>query len=413
MNLIRPGMGTENCLAIITAIIKMIRPKTSLEIGAGDSTVAIANALVESFEEYTKDQNIIKNPEWSERVELLMTSPENVLDKYEPTFISVDNHSADGCSASEAWKVVKGRHYSSINIETFNTDFYELSTEFYTQYSGFDFIWLDAGTFLDDVRFISKLWQYLKPGGILLIHEPYMSSIVEGNKEQSIAMVRTPLWEFIIKSELINVDIISIPETHKYRQTSVGILRKYHQWETNRNDTFQNEMINIDEPPIRFSLTKFLDNKRCKLKKVSDLGILTNSLYRKVLYAIGVGNVSIQDISLTLNMKKEIVSKSVAKLLDHNLICYIDGKLTENNNFWCSFQNKPNINQFRELSDVQLEEEVILDLIVAYLDSNQEYSEKYISEYCYCFTDDYARLRRKLIDTGRLIRVNNIYTKSK
>lgn len=45
MSLIRPGMGTENSIELLYTLIQMARPRTVLEIGAGDSTRLIAKAL--------------------------------------------------------------------------------------------------------------------------------------------------------------------------------------------------------------------------------------------------------------------------------------------------------------------------------------------------------------------------------
>ena len=56
----------------------------------------------------------------------------------------------------------------------------------------------------------------------MCLHEPYFTATVQDNGGEKLAMIRTPLWENIVKSGVPNVDILSLPEQHKYRQSGLG-----------------------------------------------------------------------------------------------------------------------------------------------------------------------------------------------
>ena len=51
-NMFRPGMGTENAMLFINAIIRSTRPSSLLEIGAGDSTIKICDSIISSVKDF-------------------------------------------------------------------------------------------------------------------------------------------------------------------------------------------------------------------------------------------------------------------------------------------------------------------------------------------------------------------------
>ena len=404
-HLIRPGMGTENALKVIGALIQTIRPRTILEIGAGDSTVAIAQALKSAQDEHAKDRALVESKDWNERTELLI--PREAALAYDPVFVTIDNFSAEGCSAAEAWKTVS--KIEGLNVKTVNGDFFAITKEFYAELGSLDFVWIDAGTLTDDVRFIGQLWPLLSPGGILAIHEPYFTTAIQQGDDNRLAMVRTPLWEAIANNIGQGVDILSLPEMHKYRQTGLGLLRKHDTWERPRNDSFQAEMMNVAEPPARFSVTGIRNDKNELLNSaIKKTGQLKQTNSRKVLYAIGLGFGKGEDIAKRLDLSPREVAAICAKLISSGLITFANGQYQENDNFWSDYPDDPRRNDV-EMTDVNLETPAILDAIAAHLEAGRLYTEVEISNYCRVFTDDFARLRRKLIDTKRLSRDQNLY----
>lgn len=394
MTLIRPGMGTENTLDMLASLIQFIKPTLVLEVGAGDSTLAIIGALKKAVMIHEQDQHHLNGSEWSERVELLR--PSFFQKAYHPTFMSIDNISAQGSSALKAWDMIQNQNNDALTFKTIQDDFFNLPPTFFNH--SFNFIWLNAGTLADDVRFLEKLWPRLADGGIVCLHEPYMTTTILHEDEQELAMVRTPLWEKIVH-DFRHVDILSLPELHKCRQSGLGILRKRLPWEKPRALSFQEEMLILKEPPVRFCL----DSEQPQEPRWS---ILKNHDTRRVFHAVGSGFHTLQDIALQTNMTRQSVAKHISKLIQHQFV--IDNKgYYENKNLWNTYSPPPASN--RVLSDSDIEKPAVLSLIAGHLSFDTDYTEAYINEYCRCFTPDYARLRRKLIDDGYFTRENGIY----
>ncbi|EJF77781.1 hypothetical protein MCO_00919 [Bartonella sp. DB5-6] len=82
MQLIRPGMGTENSIQLIYSLIQMVRPRTVIEIGAGDSTRFIAKALQKAKQAWQQDTRILESSLWKERTALL--APSGIPENYQP-----------------------------------------------------------------------------------------------------------------------------------------------------------------------------------------------------------------------------------------------------------------------------------------------------------------------------------------
>ncbi|UTO28912.1 hypothetical protein [Bartonella harrusi] len=102
MPLIRPGMGTEKSAELIYTLIQMARPRTVIEIGAGDSTCFIAQSLQKAKLSWQQDKRLLESSHWEERTALL--DPSGIPDTYEPRLITIDDFTAEGQSAEEAWQ---------------------------------------------------------------------------------------------------------------------------------------------------------------------------------------------------------------------------------------------------------------------------------------------------------------------
>ncbi|SSZ39204.1 hypothetical protein [Bartonella grahamii] len=79
MSLIRPDMRTENSIELLYTLIQMVRPRTVIEIGAGDSTRFIAKALQKAKQAWQQDKKLLESSTWEKRTALLDPSgiPEN------------------------------------------------------------------------------------------------------------------------------------------------------------------------------------------------------------------------------------------------------------------------------------------------------------------------------------------------
>ncbi|WP_208442338.1 class I SAM-dependent methyltransferase, partial [Bartonella raoultii] len=224
MPLIRPGMGTENSIELIYTLIQMARPRTVLEIGAGDSTCMIAKALQKAKQAWQQDKKLLESSTWEERTALL--DPSGVLENYQPRLITIDDFSVDSQSAEEAWqKLLQDERIEKDTITFIHENFFSLDDAMLKSWGPIDFAWLDAETPADDVRFVTTLWEYISAGGYLCLHEPTMTTTVAVDGAQRVRRVRTPLWEEILYRLDGSYEALTLPENHKYRQSGLGIIR--------------------------------------------------------------------------------------------------------------------------------------------------------------------------------------------
>ncbi len=100
MQLIRPGMGTENSTQLIYSLIQMVRPRTVIEIGAGDSTRFIAKALQKAKQAWQQDTRLLESSLWEERTALL--DPSGIPENYESRLIAIDDFTAEDQSDKKA-----------------------------------------------------------------------------------------------------------------------------------------------------------------------------------------------------------------------------------------------------------------------------------------------------------------------
>lgn len=253
MNLIRPGMGTENASSLLTVLVQMHRPQTVLEIGAGDSTIALARALENAVSAWAEDRRVLDAPEWSERVALL--DPSHVPSRYEPRLITIDDFSGEGTSAELAWSRLRAAGIQPNTVEFVEQDFFTIPDDAWKVWGPLDLVWIDAGTPADDVRFVTQIWDKVRPGGYLVLHEPTMLTTVDRSPHTVLETVRSPLWEELSSRVGEDFELITLPEAHKYRQSGVGLIRKLSINEQGvRSGSLQRELLTLGEAPIRNDL---------------------------------------------------------------------------------------------------------------------------------------------------------------
>lgn len=91
-----------------------------------------------------------------------------------------------------------------------------------------------------------------------------------------------------------------------------------------------------------------------------------------------------------------------------NLIIYHKDKncYSENRITWDDNESIPSRGSTQPFTDSELEQPHVLELIANHLSPSKKYDEAYINSYCTCFANRFARLRRKLVDMGKLTREN-------
>jgi len=401
-------MGTENSAILISALIGMARPATVVEIGAGDSTVFIAKALEQARQDWQRDKNLLDASTWQERSALL--DPTGIPDNYQPRLITIDDFTAEGSSAEEAWDALKNHDVDEGLVTFVKSNFYALDEATIASWGAIDIAWIDAGTPADDVRFVATLWDRVAPGGYLCLHEPSMLTTISTEGAQRVRRVRTPIWEELFRRLDDSFELVTLPELHKYRQSGLGIVRKRQQNErVLRSQPLQSDLVALGEIPIRSSyLTIGEEALNHRLRKDAIIAAMTSRETRSVYAAIVLGVDRLNDIAEKAGIDAKAVSKILTRLLNIGLIQRDENGLSDTDTVWEEIADR----QHRgagDLSDRQLETDAAIEKIATTFAPDTPYTESEISRICQLFTTDYARLRRYLVDRGVLQRQNNIY----
>lgn len=408
MHMIRPGMGTENSAILISSLIRMARPTTVVEIGAGDSTIMIAQALQKARQDWQYDKDLLDDSTWQERSALL--DPTGIPDSYQPKLITIDDFTAEGSSADEAWKTLKNHNIDG-NLVTFvKNNFHSLDEATIASWGAIDIAWIDAGTPADDVRFVAALWEQIPPGGYLCLHEPTMLTTVSMDGSQRIRRVRTPIWENLLRRQDDSFELITLPELHKYRQSGLGIIRKRQQNERAlRSQTLQSELIALGEIPIRSSYLLIGEEAlKRRLCREAIIAAMTARETRSVYAAIVLGMNRLTDIAEKARIDAKATSKVVTRLLSVGLIRRTENGFAADNSVWEGIADRQHAGG-KDLSDRQLETDTSIEKITSAFVPDVPYTESEVSKVCQLFTTDYARLRRYLVDRGVLQRRNDVY----
>src|SRR5699024_6371294 len=188
------GMGTENSSKVLASLIKRLRQLKIIEIGAGYSTIVMLNSIIEYFNELKNDINLSNNENWSERLSIIL--PPNKLENIPiPKLISIDDGMGEGSSANKVWEIIENNPAYKMHSEIIKKNFYHINMKDIQQWGKIDLIWLDAGTLVDDAFFLNRLTPQLSEGGIIALHEPFFTSIINNNGNKLLRSIRTPLWE--------------------------------------------------------------------------------------------------------------------------------------------------------------------------------------------------------------------------
>ncbi|MFJ2992377.1 DUF2087 domain-containing protein [Pandoraea sp. NPDC087047] len=401
-------MGTENSASLISALIRMTRPATIVEIGAGDSTVFIAQALQQARQDWEHDKRLLDASTWHERSALL--DPTGIPDSYRPRLITIDNFMAEGSSAEEAWNALKHHDVGSDLVTFVKSNFHALDDATIASWGAIDIVWIDAGTPADDVRFVATLWEHVAPGGYLCLHEPIMLTTVDMDGAQRVRRVRVPIWEELFRRLDDSFELITLPELHKYRQSGLGVVRKRRQDERAlRSQSLQSELIELGEIPIRSSYLPIGEEALSQRhRKDAIIAAMTSHQTRSVYSAIVLGDNRLVDIANRVGIDAKTVGKIVTRLLGVGLIERVEGGFSDVDTAWEGISDRRH-HSAEDLSDRQLETNLVVEKIATAFAPDTQYTESEISKICQLFTADYARLRRYLVDHGSLQRQNGVY----
>lgn len=252
-----PGMGTEHAAWMLYALVRMLRPERTLEIGAGYSTLFILRALADNLEEVAADRSLVERVEpldEAKRQRRSLLVPREALRTYRPRLLSIDDLSVRPSSAERVTSVAA--RLGLDNLLDFRTEHYRRLTETdLSDWTPFDLIWLDAGGPADDAEFLATLWPLLhEDHGWIVLHEPYWTvPVLVDDGIKTVRRLRTVSGSILneVKRQLAmegmsaRFEVCSILERYKHRQNGLLLLHRLPSLDTTRDVDFLSEMSNV------------------------------------------------------------------------------------------------------------------------------------------------------------------------
>ena len=90
------------------------------------------------------DEDLLDTSTWQERSALL--DPTGIPDRYQPRLITIDDFTAEGSSAEEAWNALKDHDVDTGLVTFVKSNFYALDEATIASWGAIDIAWIDAGT---------------------------------------------------------------------------------------------------------------------------------------------------------------------------------------------------------------------------------------------------------------------------
>jgi hypothetical protein len=220
------SMGVELVSPFLYTLIRCVKPRTVLEIGAGYSSLFILEALrdnaVEDEQNAKKMEGQVRSDEHTGLRRLLKGKhplPLAAPDYYEreakePILFVIDDSSHPSTSAGKVTEVAK-RLGLDAYLRFHEGDFRGASEKLGEEILPFDFVWFDCGG-LDD--FTKEYWSLINPhGGLLMIH----STLANPFKRSYVTDLRNRLKA----QDGRTIEVLSLLEPHKWRQNSFTLIR--------------------------------------------------------------------------------------------------------------------------------------------------------------------------------------------
>lgn len=192
---------TENVSIFLYSLIKAVRPKKIIEVGAGYTTPFLCQAILDVRSE---------NYDWiSASGSFSENYREHSLD-YNPTFTIVENY--DHQYAIKQTKELL-EYYSASHLVNFvEADAKDFVLNNSTEY---DFVWMDFGSGEEYMFYFKEFYRTLPSGGYIIVHSTVNNK--HGNK-------------FVVDAEKMkeemNFEMMTFVEPHKSIQSSWTIFKK-------------------------------------------------------------------------------------------------------------------------------------------------------------------------------------------
>lgn len=218
------GMGTENAAPLLYALVRMLRPRSVLEVGLGYTTPFLLRALADAAADRQRDLDVLRGrvPDHARRYTL---RPEPFHGDYAPRLIAIDDFSIDESNATRVQAVATGLGLAD-RLMTLDGDFRGM-VEAVAAHAPLGFVWFDCGGPQEYADFLRLFWPLIDPeGGVLALHFTHGLGRTVGEDPPRLELLPSRVLAHIRAQVDRNVELLSLVEPHKHRQGSVTLLRR-------------------------------------------------------------------------------------------------------------------------------------------------------------------------------------------
>lgn len=219
-----PRMGTEQMGPLLYSLLRFTRPKHVLEIGMGYTTCFILRALEDNARDVAAERDVLIEYHQANRAEQQshpdhpFALPDFYRQPYEPVLHAIDDLSHPQSGAEKVVAAAK-RLGLTDRLHFHDSDFRGFSPSLPREHLPIDFVWLDAGGYVNYNAFASEYWDLINPdGGQWLIHSTMT------NLEGIAFLNKMKLGQ--ATDEFNDYELVSLLEPHKLAQNSFTIIRR-------------------------------------------------------------------------------------------------------------------------------------------------------------------------------------------
>lgn len=218
------GMGTENVGPLLYSLVRMLRPRTAMEIGLGYTTPFLLKALADAKADWDGDLAILRGTV-SDPARRSTLRPDPFAIDYDPKLIAIDDFSIEESNAARVQALITEMGLDRYLVER-RGDF-RRHVETIGDHLPLDFVWYDCGGPAEYADFLRLFWPLIDPdGGLLALHFTHALGRTEGETSPRLALLPSRILDHIRRTIDPSVELMSLIEAHKHRQGSVTLLRR-------------------------------------------------------------------------------------------------------------------------------------------------------------------------------------------
>ncbi|MBK8975760.1 MAG: class I SAM-dependent methyltransferase [Planctomycetes bacterium] len=255
-----PGMGTENVAPLLYSLVRMLKPRSCLEVGLGYTTPFLARALCDNDREGACDRALLAaetlTPAQRERVATLARGHFEGAAPRPTRLCTVDNFALGDFSDHQVLRVLTATG-TAHKVELVRADFAAALEGIAGDWLPLDLVWFDCGGLPDAIRFLNACWpRVAQQHGTVLLHYTHFRYVHRAPGGERETMLIDPLVSELKKRQALpgaRFEVMSLLEPNKVHQSSVTMLRKLPPASCARRAGLQDEardLFGLEVPPL-------------------------------------------------------------------------------------------------------------------------------------------------------------------